>query len=355
MMSESGTYVYVSQHGSEQISVLRLASDSGELTRIQDLGVGGKVMPMAVSPDRRFLYAALRNNPNWSIESFAIEARSGKLTHLSSTPSFNSTVYLSTDKTGKFLFCANNPNNYDHRTGALSVSAIGDQGVVQSPYDMIRTAPKLHATLPDPSNRFVFGTSCDGDSILGYKFDAVTGAIDPAPLPPVLIERKRGPRHFVFHPNNRFLYLVNEYDASVYVFRYDIAKGNLHELQVADAKPEGYTPIERGRLGISAAGADLHFTPDGRWLYVSVRGSLTMAVFAVDPTSGLMRLTDHFPMPKEPRGFNVDPFGRYLLVAGDADNTLVSFRIDSGTGGLQRVAEYSMGEGPNWVECVRLN
>ena len=352
-MTEGGVFVYVSQHGSEQISALRMSVETGELTAIQTVAVTGKVMPMAVSPDSRFLYAALRSSPLWAVASLAIDRDNGTLTLLGTTPAFDSIVYLSTDRTGRFLFAANNPHHAD-RAGSLTVNAIGQQGFVQAPYEVFRTPPKLHAALADPSNRFVFATSCDGDAIVRYPFDAATGLLGPDPMPPVLVEGGRGPRHLQFHPNNRFLYLVNEYDASVCVFGYDMGSGNLSEIQIVSAQPPGYVPGERRGRGISAAAADLHFTPDGRWLYVSVRGSLTMAAFLVDPATGRLTSAGHFPMPKEPRGFSIDPFGRYLFAAGDASNNLISYSIDPGSGALTRIAEYPMGDGPNWVECVRL-
>ncbi len=130
--------------------------------------------------------------------------------------------------------------------------------------------------------------------------------------------------------------------------------GRLSEIQVAGAAPDGFTPGQRVG-GISAGAADLHFTPDGRWLYVSVRGSLTMAAFAVDPVSGLMTRAGEFAMPKEPRGFAIDPLGRYLFAAGDGSGLLSSFAIDGATGGLTPLAELEVGDGPNWVECIRLS
>ena len=84
-MAESGIYVYVSHQGAGQISVLRMAPASGELSKVQDVPVTGKVMPMAVSPDRRFLFAASRTEP-YSIASFAIDGANGTLTHLGYAP-----------------------------------------------------------------------------------------------------------------------------------------------------------------------------------------------------------------------------------------------------------------------------
>ncbi len=346
-----GSFVYVSQHASRQISVLQMSPETGALTHVQDAPTG-RVQPMAVSPDRRFLYASLREAP-WSIANFAIDGATGTLTHLGDTPAYDSMVNIALDRTGRYLFGANNPSKV-LRTGILSVAPIGPQGYVQAGPDIVRTPPKLHSVIPDPTNRFVFGASCDGNVLVRHSFDAVTGTLDLDPLSPIIVEPGRGPRHMRFHPNGRFLYVINEYDASVCAFRFNPHTGMLAEIQIIDAKPEGYVPQDRRGKGISAAGADLHFTPDGKWLYVSVRGSLTLAAFAVDHVSGQLTSIGHFPAPAEPRGFGIDPFGRFLFVAGDVSSNLVAHRIDGATGKLTQIAEYQTGEGPNWVECVRL-
>ena len=346
-MTGSGIYVYVSQQDGRQISVLRM-SPAGELNKVQDVSVAGKVMPMAVSPDRRFLFAALRTEP-YSMASFAIDGESGMLTALGSAPATESAAYISTDHTGRFLFGAYNPAyRAERRTGFVSVSAVSRHGYVHAPHQVLRTPPKTHAVLPDPSNRFVLASSCDGDVMVRYAFDAATGLLDPDPLPPVPVQPKSGPRHFVFHPNNRFMYLVNEYDGSVYVFGYDAVSGGLTEIQVTSARPPDFDKDAIARA------ADLHFTPDGRWLYVSVRASVSVAIFRVDAATGRLTAAGHFSVAKEPRGFNIDPFGRYLLAAGLKTNTLTSYRIDPESGAVTRLAEYPAAEGPNWIEFVRM-
>jgi 6-phosphogluconolactonase len=347
-MVESGLYVYVSQQGARQISVYRM-SPAGELSKVQDASVTGKAMPMAVSPDRRFLYVALRTEP-YSIASFAIDGANGTLTHLGNAPAPNSAPYISIDRTGRFLLGAYNPEAEaeGRRTGWISVSAIGPNGYVHAPHQVIRTPPKTHSILPDPSNRFAFVASCDGDAMVRYAFDAATGMLDPEPLPPVHVQPKAGPRHFVFHPNYRFMYLLNEYDGSLYSYGYDARSGALSEIQVSSIVPPDF---DRERVVRSA---DIHVTPDGRWLYASGRAPLTLAIFRVDAVTGRLTPAGHVPVAREPRGFNIDPFGRYLLAAGLQANTLTSYRIDSGTGALARLAEYATGEGPNWIEFVRL-
>ncbi|MBC2666077.1 lactonase family protein [Novosphingobium flavum] len=347
-----GTFVYVAQNGARQISVLRMAPENGALTWVEDVPASGNVQPMTVSPDRRFLYASLRSEP-FSVASFMIDGGTGKLTHMGDTPAYESMVNIALDRTGRFLLGANNPKKV-LRTGNLTVAPIGPQGFVQLHDQMVRTPPKLHSVQVDPSNRFILGASCDGDAIIRHAFDAATGELSLEPLTPVMVEPGRGPRHIRFHPSGRFFYVVNEYDASVVVFRYIPQSGMLAEVQIVDAKPEGYVPGDRRGKGISAAGADLHFTPNGRWLFVSVRGSFTIAVFAVDPATGRLTVAGHFPAPAEPRGLAVDPLGRYLLAAGDVANNLVVHRIDGQSGALEVIDEYPMGDGPNWIECVRL-
>ena len=165
---------------------------------------------------------------------------------------------------------------------------------------------------------------------------------------PTAYADQAGPRHFVFHPNYRYMYLLNEYDGSLYSYAYDAANGALSELQVASTVPPKF---DKERV---VRAADIHLTPDGRWLYASGRHPLTLAIFAVDATTGRVTPAGHVPVAREPRGFNIDPFGRYLLAAGLQANTLTSYRIDSASGALTRLAEYPTGEGPNWVEIVRL-
>jgi 6-phosphogluconolactonase len=351
MTAEGTAHVYVGQAEGEQISVLRLDQRTGRLDRVQDVRPGGPVKPMAVTPDRRFLFAALRTDPAARLASLAIDRDSGRLRLLANVPAPDGAVHMQTDRTGRFLLAAHNPVRDGHHTGFLSIRTIGDDGRAGPRYAIIETPPKLHAALFDPSNRFILGASCDGDAVMRYAFDAKTGIAGREPVEVVSVEPGRGPRHLRFHPHLPVLYLVTEYAASVHVFRHDFS-GALAQTQSVEASPPGYQPMRRREGKISAAGADIHLTPDGRFLYASVRGSLTMAAFAVDPATGALTPAGHFPMPSEPRGFAIDPAGRYLLAAGDRSARLVCCRIDPDSGGLEPLAEHETGGGPNWVECI---
>ena len=98
--------------------------------------------------------------------------------------------------------------------------------------------------------------------------------------------------------------------------------------------------------------ADIHLTPDGKYLYASERTTSTLAAFKVDPKTGMLTSIDSFATEKQPRGFSIDPTGRYLLAAGQLSNSMTAYAIDKATGKLTKLKDYSVGKNPNWVEIV---
>jgi len=347
-MANGGIFVYVSCGDAKEIFVLQLDVNSGCLALIQQIPVGGNVHPMAISPDRRFLYAAIRSEP-YLLSSFAISPLTGALTHLANVPLAGTMAYISTDRTGRFLFSASipEPHNRTKQSGVISVNAIGPQGFVQPAHQIIRTPPKMHAIFADPTNQYVFATSNLEDCIVRYNFDEVRGEfLSPAPLR-VRVKPNAGPRHFVFHPNNGLLYLINETDASIYTFQYDSTEGTLTEYQIVDILRPSFT-------GPPPMAADLHITPDGHFLYASERISNTIAAFKIDLLNGSLSSAGIFTAPNRPLSFNIDPYGRNLLCGGQHAHSITTYSIDSTTGILTTLEDFPVGRGPNWIEIVRL-
>jgi 6-phosphogluconolactonase len=99
--------------------------------------------------------------------------------------------------------------------------------------------------------------------------------------------------------------------------------------------------------------ADLHVTPDGRFLYTSERRSSTLAIFAIG-ADGRISLSGHCATENEPRGFAIDPSGSILLAVGQASHSMTSYAIDRASGALTERRKYAMGKNPNWVEIVAL-
>jgi 6-phosphogluconolactonase len=331
--------VYVSNAESGDISVLHLDTASGVLTPVQLVAVGGKVMPLALSPDRRRLYAARRSDP-LEVLSFAIDAASGELTPLGSASLPHSMAYIATDPQGRFMFSAS------YGGDQIAVSAIDGNGVVQAAQQVRPTGRHAHAIQADPSGRFVFATSLGGGVVMQFLYDAATGQLTantPALLSP---HEAASPRHFVFSRDARFVYLINELDAFIDVLAFDERTGTLQPVQKITSLPPGFDG--------AAWASDLHLTPDGQFLYSSERGSHTLAAFRVDRASGLLSLIAHCPTETQPRGFNITPDGQFLIAAGELSHRVSVYRIDAQRGTLESVGGCAVGQGPNWIESIAL-
>ncbi|HYE74077.1 MAG TPA: beta-propeller fold lactonase family protein, partial [Blastocatellia bacterium] len=275
-----------------------------------------------------------------AVMSYAIEQKTGKLKYIGTGPLVDSMPYISTDRTGRFLFAASYPGH------KITVSPINSQNVVQPTAQLLENHTNAHAIMPDAKNRFVLATTLGNDLINVFKFDAKTGKLEPNTPPNVSVKAKTGPRHFVFHPNGKLVYLLGELDATVHVFDYDANKGQLKEKQSVSGLPDGV----KGRI----AAADLHITPDGRFLYNTERTSNTIAGFKVNPTDGTLTLVETIPTEQSPRGFSIDSSGRYLFLAGQRSHQMSSYKIEPGSGKLSKLKEYPVGKGPNWIEIIDL-
>lgn len=324
--------------------MLQLDRQSGDLAFVEKVPIPGVTKPgnstpMAVSPDRRFLYAGTRGDPKVAA-GFAIDPTSGRLTHVASGLLADSMAYIAVDRTGRFLLSASYPGH------KITVSPISPPGTVQPPHQVLEGHPNAHAILADAGNRNVLVPTLGNDQVNVFRFDAATGKLAPSTPPSVRLKDKAGPRHFRFHPNGTLVYVLGELDAAVYIFDYDAGAGQMKEKQRISALP----PDFEGK----PSAADLHITPDGKFLYGSERKSSTLAGFKVDPANGTLTSIGSVPTEKQPRAFSIDSSGRYLLAVGQFSHALSSYRIDPESGRLTKLKEYPMGRNPNWIEIVDL-
>lgn len=333
------TIAYVANADSRDISVLRLDAATGGLVSIQRLAVGGTVMPLAVSPDRRFLYASIRSEP-FEVLSFAIDAQSGILTLLGRSPLPASMCWISTDRSGRFMLGA------AYGGSTIAVGPIDAGGIAGPAQQSAATAPNAHAVRADPANRFLFASCLGGGVVLGYRFDATSGRFVANEASTWQARPGAGPRHFLFHPGGAFVYLVNELDAKIDVLAYDATHGVMARVQTVDSLPPGWP-------GAPWA-ADIRITPDARFLYTSERRSSTLAAFAVDPSDGRLTLVGHMPTEAQPRSLAVDPSGRWLLAVGQLSHRASLYAIEPTSGRLAKHGELAVGGNPNWVEFVAL-
>jgi 6-phosphogluconolactonase len=338
--SPSAMVVYVANADSGEISVFDLDRDNGTLREIDRFATAGAVMPLAVRPDRRVLYASIRSEP-FRVLSLAIDPASGRLDELDSAPLPASMCWISTDRRGRFLLSAS------YGSSLVAVSPIDTDGIVGAAQQVLETAAKAHSMQVDPANRFAFVACLGVDLVRQLRFDAQTGRLDDNA---VAVWRGRGgagPRHFAFHPSEPFVYLINELDATIDVLAFDRAAGTLSGIAVARALPTHFSD------GAPWA-ADIHLTADGRFLYASERRSSTLAAFAVDADSGRLAPIQTLTTEAEPRGFAISVDGRFLIAAGQASHHVACYAIDAVSGELDLVARHAAGANPNWVEIVEL-
>lgn len=337
------TFAYVGNADSNDISVFKLA-DNGEMTAVQTAAFTGvekpgSSTPLAITPDRRVLIAGIRSRPFQAL-TFAIDPKTGQLSQIGSGPLADSMANIAVDRGGKFLFSASYGGN------KVALNPLGPNGVVAEPKQVIPTGLNAHAFLPSPDNRFAFATNLGSDQVLGFAFDAAAGTLTPNDPPAIKVPEQSGPRHFVFHPGGKFVYLIHELNGDVAAFSYEAKSGAWIEIQRTTALPEGFSG--------KPWAADIHITPDGRFLYASERTTSTLTAYKVDAASGKLTTIGSVPTEKQPRGFHVDPTGRYLAAVGELSDSMTVYRIDQSSGALAKLKSYPTGKKPNWVEFLSL-
>ncbi|OAF05360.1 lactonase family protein [Bradyrhizobium neotropicale] len=341
--SMADTYAYIGNADSNDISVFK-ATENGEMTPVQTAAFKGvekpgSSTPLAITPDRRVLIAGVRSQPYLAV-SFAIDPKTGQLSHIGNGPLADSMANIAIDRSGKFLFSASYGGN------KVALNPLLANGVVGEPKQVIPTGLNAHAFLPSPDNRFAFATNLGSDQVLSFAFDAATGALAPSEPPAIKVPEKSGPRHFVFHPSGKFVYLVHELNGDVAAFAYEAKSGAWSEIQRTTALPEGFNG--------KPWAADIHITPDGRFLYASERTTNTLAAYKVDAATGKLTTIGSVPTEKQPRGFNIDPTGHYLAAVGELSDGMTVYAIDQTSGTLSKLKSYPTGKKPNWVEFLSL-
>ena len=342
--ASAATYLYVGNAASNEILTYALDPRTGELTQVDKLTVpgitkAGGSMPMAVSPNKKFLYAGFRGEPQ-IVATFAIDSKSGKLSHVGNGPLDDSMAYIATDRTGKWLLSASYPGH------KVTVNPIGQNGVVEAVKQTIPNLPNSHSIIADKSNKHVLAASLGADAVNQFSFDARSGTLTPADPANTKVKEKNGPRHFRYSADEKFVYLLNELAAVINVFSYDAKRGVLtKQIQEISAVPGDFTGKKWA--------ADIHLTPNGKYLYATERTTSTIAQFNVDTRTGMLTANGSVATEKQPRAFEIDPSGKFLYAVGELSDSMTSYSIDPKTGTLKQLKQYPVGKNPNWIEIVK--
>jgi len=327
-----GTYTSGSSHG---IYVHQFNTDNAVTTLVDSAKIANPSY-LAIAPDQKTVYAvseaANATSMGGRVGSFSFNNSTGSLSPINMQPSSgNNPCYVTVDKSGRWVITGN------YSSGTLAVLPVLANGGLDTPVTSIQhvgqsvntdrqNSPHVHATVLSPDNKFLFVPDLGLDKLMRYRFDKRKGTLQEASDPFVMTKPGSGPRHFEFHPNKKYAYLVEELTGSVSAYKYTAKTGELALFQNISTLPPDF-------LGY-AGSADIHVSPDGKFLYASNRGeSNTIVIYAINKKNGSLSVAGHqSTLGKAPRNFNFDPSGNFLLVANQNSDDIVIFKINKLTG-----------------------
>lgn len=338
-VNDTSNVIYISLQGENTIVCYQINSLNGKLEKKFTQAVSGGPASLATNPENSCLFVARRSDKK--ISSFKIDQVTGQLTLINSITATDNPVYLSTDQSGKFLLSA-----YFSASKAAIYPIDNKGAIVANESQLISTGINPHAIKTDPQNRFLYITNMTGNKIMQNQFDSIGGTFLPLVPSEFVPVNTEGPRHMVFHGSKHILYVANEIGNSVSVYQYNPTSGTLSNFQTISTLPPEYKGTNKC--------ADIHISPDQRFLYASNRGHGSIAAFNINANTDSISLIGFYPSVSSPREFDIDATGRYLYVAGETTNDLACYHIDSITGALDLIENLIVGKNPTWVKTVQL-
>jgi 6-phosphogluconolactonase len=288
---------------------------------------------LAVSPNQQNVYAAFEQgskNGGGKIGAYHFDKKTGALQFINEQNSGgDDPCIVATERSGKWLAAAN------YSGGSLAIMPISKNGGLEPASTVIQHSGSsvnknrqekahVHSSFFSADSRYLLVPDLGMDKIMIYSFNPQTGKLQTAPQPFAKAVDGSGPRHIVFSPNNKYVYLMQELTGKVVSYRY--SNGRLTAIQETSAAQPGFT----GFMG----SADIHVSADGKFLYCSNRGDAnTITIFKIDPVNGKLKVAGYqSTLGKGPRNFSLDPSGNFLLVANQNSDDIIVFKRNNTTG-----------------------
>ncbi len=291
----------------------------------------------AIHPDGNFLYSISSDSYSddsdyQTVSAFSINPENGNLSFVNNqSVGGRGPAHISVDPMGRFVYVSN------YSSGNLSVFRIDENGSLEGPVDSVQhegssvhsrqQGPHVHAADPSSDGRFLYVSDLGIDKIKIYAVNQDTGELTPAEIPYFENSPGAGPRHFTFHPGGEFAYSVEELSSTVAVLSVDQNNGALEQIQRLEMLPDYFED--------NNTAADIHVSPDGRFLYATNRGHDSLVIYSIDEATGMLELVGHeSTRGGHPRNFLMDQNGEFVFVANRDDDNVVIFRRNESTGEL---------------------
>ena len=288
---------------------------------------------LAISADERYVYSVGEGSEkNAVVYAFSFDRQAGRLRLLNTQPTNGEgPCYISADRSRRFVATAN------YSGGSVSVLPLAADGSLlpvvkvfgfegDGPDIRRQDKPHLHCIVFSPDQKYLFAADLGTDKLHKFVTSDSTPFLEMGTPEAYQLDLGSGPRHLTFHSNGKFAYLINELSGKVTVFHY--VNGHLEPVQyIASDTTQG----DGGK-----GSADIHVSPDGRFLYASNRANTNnIAIFSIHATDGMLTAVGFQPTGLHPRNFIITPNGKYLLVANMNSNSIQIFEINKETGLLK--------------------
>jgi 6-phosphogluconolactonase len=347
-----GTYTST---GSKGIYVYKFDESTGKLDSVSSVFIENPSY-LALSGDGNYLYAVTENGGDkpGEVSAFSFDKETGKLSFLNKQlTKGDHPCYVSVDEENNWLAVANytggNLSMFPIRKdGSLEPAAQTIQHYGKSIIESRQAAPHMHMAVFSPKEQYLVANDLGTDEVNGYKFKSSKNGIPLDTPASIRLKMKAGsgPRHLAFHPNKPLVYVLEELSGTISVHYF--TKNNVSLIQEIAADTTSPLP-DKGS-------ADIHFSPDGKFLYASNRGKANyLAIYSVNSEGKLWRVGTQPVLGKAPRNFTLDETGNYLLVANMGTDNIVVFKRDASTGLLTATGEQLAIPTPVCVKMMKMS
>lgn len=284
---------------------------------------------LSVSKDNKIVYSVNENGDQSKVSSFGFDSVSGKLDFLNSQDSKGADpCYIINDD--KNVIVAN------YSGGNISVFGKNNDGSISEAKQVIQhhgkgsnakrqEGPHVHMVHFSPDRKFVLSNDLGNDKVYSYEYDPNSVNETLKVKDSVSVSAGSGPRHLTFSKDGKYVYLLQELNGALTIFCY--SKGKLKKM--------GETTILAEDFKGTFSSADIHISPDGKFLYASNRGEANdISIFRILKNGKLELQGQRSTLGKGPRNFAIDPTGNFLLVAHQYSNDVVIFKRDRSTGAI---------------------
>ncbi|WP_087738311.1 lactonase family protein [Paraburkholderia piptadeniae] len=352
-------FAIVSNAADGDLAVFRVDASTGRIERLARHPAGEAVMPMALSADGSLLHAATRAAKR-TIVTYSVDSGTGSLARLRTASIASSLAYLSLAPSGAWLLGA----SYGEHSVSLYRAADVHAHAHVEPVQVIDGIENAHSIVASSDGRFAYVASLGSDTVSCYAIVERAADARLELVQKVRVEPGFGPRHLRFSPDGKTLYVSSEFRATVAVFARDAETGTLTARSIAPRAPalahlhDGPRPRASGTAGTEVDpstriwAADIQLTPDGRFVFVADRTTSRLISYRVTD-DGSLEYAGYTDTETQPRGFRIDPSGRFLVACGEQSTHVAVFAIDAGSGALALLSRCEGGRGANWVEIIR--